>query len=95
MSRLAISNIAWDAKADEAMYALLKRAGYTGLEIAPTRLFPERPYECCGQMEREARRLKEEYGLGFYAVDLVWTDGETVRKRAGAGHPVGIYPAGD
>ena len=63
MSRLAISNIAWDAKADEIIYALLKRAGYTGLEIAPTRLFPERPSECCGQMEREAGRMHEAYGL--------------------------------
>ncbi len=72
MSRLAISNIAWDAKADEAMYALLKRAGYTGLEIAPTRLFPERPYECCGQMEREARRLKEEYGLAVVSMQSIW-----------------------
>lgn len=42
---LAISNIAWEKADDEAVYAMMKQYGFTGLEIAPTRIFPESPYE--------------------------------------------------
>lgn len=37
---LAISNIAWDRADDEAVYTAMQQAGFTGLEIAPTRIFP-------------------------------------------------------
>ena len=43
--KLAISNIAWTKEKDESMYAHLLQKGFQGLEIAPTRLFSERPYE--------------------------------------------------
>ena len=38
--RLAVSNIAWPAEHDSAAYALLREAGVTGLEVAPTRFWP-------------------------------------------------------
>lgn len=41
---LAISNIAWQKDEDKLAYDLMKTYGYTGLEIAPTRLFPNDPY---------------------------------------------------
>ncbi|MDE7477149.1 MAG: sugar phosphate isomerase/epimerase [Lachnospiraceae bacterium] len=43
--RLAISNIAWTAQEDEDVYALMRKYGYTGLEIAPTRFFEGSPYD--------------------------------------------------
>ena len=43
--QLAISNIAWGKEDDEAVYTAMQQAGFTGLEIAPTRIFPEEPYE--------------------------------------------------
>ena len=43
--QLSISNIAWDGNHDEKIYEYMKKYGYTGLEIAPTRVFTERPYE--------------------------------------------------
>ena len=43
--QLAISNIAWHKEDDEAVYTAMQQAGFTGLEIAPTRIFPEMPYE--------------------------------------------------
>ena len=44
--KLAISNIAWDKADDEAVYSCpCRQNGFTGLEIAPTRIFPEYPYE--------------------------------------------------
>ena len=38
--KLAISNIAWHKSDDEAVYTAMQQAGFTGLEIAPTRIFP-------------------------------------------------------
>ena len=37
---LSISNIGWPAELDSQVYALMKKHGYSGLEIAPTRIFP-------------------------------------------------------
>ena len=43
--KLSISNIAWSTEHDNTMYQFLKDNGFDGLEIAPTRIFPEKPYE--------------------------------------------------
>lgn len=39
--RLAISNIAWDVAEDNAVVALLQRAGVDAIDIAPGKYFPE------------------------------------------------------
>ena len=36
---LSISNIAWDKENDEKVYKLMKENGFSGLEIAPTRVY--------------------------------------------------------
>lgn len=41
---LAISNIAWTASEDAAVYELMLKLGIQGLEIAPTRVFEQSPY---------------------------------------------------
>ena len=43
--QLAISNIAWLKDDDEAVYTAMQQAGFTGLELAPTRIFAEAPDE--------------------------------------------------
>ena len=43
--KLAISNIAWNAKDDTTVYAMMRKYGYIGLEIAPTRIFETNPYD--------------------------------------------------
>lgn len=43
--KLSISNIAWDISKDDEIYILMKKYGYIGLEIAPTRIVStEQPY---------------------------------------------------
>jgi len=42
---LSVSNIAWDPADDGFMIDYLKQKGVDGLEIAPTRIFPENPYD--------------------------------------------------
>ena len=44
--KLAVSNIAWDSVNDNKIYNCMKAIGFTGLEIAPTRIFPDAPYDC-------------------------------------------------
>jgi D-psicose/D-tagatose/L-ribulose 3-epimerase len=39
--RLAVSNIAWDEAENEAILGILPGLGVTGLEIAPTKLWPD------------------------------------------------------
>lgn len=57
--KLAVSNIAWKEQHDEAVYALMRHYGFTGLEIAPTRFFPEVPYSHLIPMQKLAARLRE------------------------------------
>jgi sugar phosphate isomerase/epimerase len=42
--RLAVSNLAWNPADNEAVYTLMERYGFTGLEIAPTKIIPVEPY---------------------------------------------------
>lgn len=43
--KLAISNIAWSNVLNEQMYQTMADMGFAGIEIAPTKLFPDIPYE--------------------------------------------------
>lgn len=43
--KLSISNIAWDSSEDKMIYELMQNNGFSGLEIALTRVFPEHPYD--------------------------------------------------
>ena len=45
MMKLSISNIAWDKSQDETVYEQMLSMGYSGLEIAPTRVFDAAPYD--------------------------------------------------
>lgn len=66
--QLAISNIAWDAKDDELVYSLMRKYGFTGLEIAPTRIFPENPYD---HLE-DARDWSENLDFDIPSMQSVW-----------------------
>lgn len=83
--KLSISNIAWGMEQDETAYALMKKYGYTGLEIAPTRIFPGKPYELLSEAATWGAELKERYGLCVSSMQSIWfgrqeqmfgTDGE-------------------
>ncbi len=69
---LAISNIGWAAEQDDAVYSLMKEYGFAGLEIAPTRIFPETPYEKCGEAAAWARELKKVRGFEIPSMQSIW-----------------------
>lgn len=72
MMKFSISNIAWTSDADEYMYGLIRRKGFTGLEIAPTRIFPEKPYDDLHSAQRWAEKLKREYDLSVVSLQSIW-----------------------
>lgn len=71
MNKLSISNIAWTVKDDRNVYELMKQYGYSGLEIAPTRIFPERPYEQNDAAKEWSNKLKED-GFVIPSMQSIW-----------------------
>ncbi|MCL1915385.1 MAG: sugar phosphate isomerase/epimerase [Desulfovibrionaceae bacterium] len=64
--RLAISNIAWDTEYDNAIYRHMRSRGFTGLEIAPTRLCRTKTPYAAWESEQVlciVKNIKKNYGL--------------------------------
>ena len=72
MIKLSISNIAWGVEHDTEMYQYLHEVGFDGLEIAPTRIFPEAPYDKLNEAKEWARQLKEKYNLEIPSMQSIW-----------------------
>lgn len=69
---LSISNIAWVAEKDSAVYQIMHDFGFTGLEIAPTRIFPEQPYEKLEDAGKWAEELKRNNGFSVPSMQSIW-----------------------
>ena len=69
---LAISNIGWSGENDNRVYSLMGKYGYTGLEIAPTRIFPENPYEHLIEAKQWANGLADTYGFIIPSMQSIW-----------------------
>ena len=69
--KLSISNIAWSQAEDEEVYAFLKEVGFSGLEIAPTRIFIESPYEKLQQAKAFSDLLKSNYKLEISSMQSI------------------------
>lgn len=69
---LSISNIAWTAEQEAAIYKLMKEFDFTGLEIAPTRIFPEDPYSHIKKAKDWAQDLKNKYGFRVSSMQSIW-----------------------
>ena len=70
--RLSASNIAWTKEEDPALYVWLAEQGFKGLEIAPTRIFPEDPYGRIPEAKVWSAHIKEEYGLSVSSMQSIW-----------------------
>lgn len=69
---LSISNIGWAAGQDKQVYGLMQKYGFSGLEIAPTRIFPKDPYDKLDVAEKWAGDLKEQYGFSVSSMQSIW-----------------------
>lgn len=70
--KLAISNIAWTAQEDEAVYAMMRQYGYTGLEIAPTRFFATDPYEDLRRVADWRAEFAASTGFDIPSMQSIW-----------------------
>ena len=70
--KLSISNIAWSVENDNYFYSLLKELGYKGLEIAPTRIISEKPYDNLDKAKDFAYSLKMNYDLEISSMQSIW-----------------------
>ena len=70
--KLSISNIGWEEKNDIEVYELMKKYGFSGLEIAPTRWIQEQPYEHVDEAVVIAEQLKVQYGFEIPSMQSIW-----------------------
>lgn len=70
--KFAISNIAWQAENDRAVYEYMQTSEFAGLEAAPTRLFAAEPYAHTAELRELAASLREEYGLTVCSLQSIW-----------------------
>ena len=70
--RLAVSNIAWDSHEDEDVYALMKKYGFAGLEIAPTRFFANNPYDDMAGVKRWREGFARDIGFDIPSMQSIW-----------------------
>ena len=70
--KLAASNLCWAAADDEAAWGKMKELGYTGLEIAPTRIFPQAPYDCLNGAALFAGVMYQKYGFVIPSMQSIW-----------------------
>ena len=70
--KLAISNIAWPVEQDEKIYKLMGEYGFTGLEIAPTRVFGNHPYNNLNKSAAWWEWLDNAYGFCVPSMQSIW-----------------------
>ena len=70
--KLSISNIAWAAEDDEKIYGMMKEYSFTGLEIAPTRIFPEAPYDKLEEASKWREEICGKYGFDIPSMQSIW-----------------------
>lgn len=70
--KLSVSNIGWTAQQDAAVYSLMTKYGFEGLEIAPTRIFPKKPYDKTEQAAVWANALRQDYGFVISSMQSIW-----------------------
>lgn len=70
--KLSISNIAWISDNDDLMYRCVSDLGFKGLEIAPTRIFPQNPYDNLIEAMVYSKKLKEIYNLDISSMQSIW-----------------------
>ena len=69
--KLSISNIAWNQDQDTAVYTRMKEERYTGLEIAPTKVFGADAYEKADEVKTWKTDLSAKYGFEISSMQSI------------------------
>jgi sugar phosphate isomerase/epimerase len=70
--KLSISNIAWLKESDVKVFDFLCQNNFTAIEIAPTRLFSNNPYNYITEAKNYAQQLKNSYNLTISSMQSIW-----------------------
>lgn len=70
--KLAASNIGWTAEEDPKVMELMAELGFSGLEVAPTRVIPDDPYSHNDQFAAYVAEVRETYGLEVCSMQSIW-----------------------
>lgn len=70
--KLSISNIAWNSEYNQMVYEYLSKKNFNGIEIAPTKLFPESPYDHIEEAVEYFSKLKNMYNLEVSSMQSIW-----------------------
>lgn len=70
--KLSISNLAWNSNQNKTVYKLMKKYGFIGVEIAPTKIFPETPYSHIEEASEWAKSLKRTWQFEIPSMQSIW-----------------------
>lgn len=70
--KLAISNIAWNISENSNIYNYLNSKGIKFIEIAPTKIVGENPYNNIEKLIKETKSLKDNYDLKIVSMQSIW-----------------------
>lgn len=70
--KLCASNLGWKMENNDLVFTAMEKCGYTGLEIAPTKFFPENPYDHANEMKEIANSIYEKHGLKICSMQSIW-----------------------
>lgn len=70
--KFSACNIAWKEEQDDEMYHFLEESGFSGVEIAPTRIFPSTPYSKLDEARKWREDLASEYHLAVPSIQSIW-----------------------
>ena len=85
--KTAISNIAWNMDNDHLIYDLMKKYGYQGLEIAPSRIIPPpaSPYDNLDYITEWKEALERERGFSIPSMQSIWYGRSEKRGTSSSG----------
>lgn len=70
--KLAISNMAWKHGQEEKAYQLMQKYGFKGLEIVPTKVIAENPYDKLEKIVAWKEKLQNQYGFEIVSMQSIW-----------------------
>ncbi len=70
--KISISNIAWSKENDIEMLEFLSKKGFDAIEIAPTRIIENTPYECIEEAKTICEDIKQKYKLDISSMQSIW-----------------------
>lgn len=70
--KLSISNIGWDVQDENTVFDWMKKYGYSGLEIAPTRIFQSEPYQRIDKARKWSEEVLSEHGFVISSMQSIW-----------------------